>query len=61
MNRALFIILVPVALVSIGYVIVFRAMAMPLPWLEFLLPVVLLAAATAWLARRKQRGKEIRT
>jgi len=58
MNRAYLIIVVPAALVLMGYVAIFRAMRMVLPWMELIVPAVLLGAAMWWMARRA-RGKEL--
>ena len=51
MNRAYYIVLIPVLLVVAGYVAVFRTMGIGLPWLQLLAPLALLVTAKWWLAR----------
>jgi lipopolysaccharide export LptBFGC system permease protein LptF len=60
MNRTFYIIFVPVVLVVAGYLVVFRAAGMPVPWLQLLVPSVALATLMAWMSRRRRR-KEART
>jgi len=55
MNRAFFIILVPAVAVVVGYVVVFRAMRMTLPWVQLLVPAMLLGGALWWVGRGKAR------
>jgi len=55
MNRGFYIILVPAALVAIGYVVVFRYIGVSPAYWRLILPVVLLAGALGWLARRSAR------
>jgi hypothetical protein len=55
-NRAFLIVGVPVALVVIGYCLVFWRAGIALPWGELLAPLlVLLGAMLWWLGRRAQR------
>lgn len=55
MNRAFLIILIPVLLVAIGYVVVFRAMGVsPAHW-KLILVVAILGGALRWLSRRAVR------
>jgi hypothetical protein len=56
MNRGFYIILVPAALVAIGYVVVFRYIGVSPAYGRLILPVVLLAGAMCWLARRTARN-----
>ena len=56
MNRAFFIVAVPLALVVLGYCVVFWRSGITLPWGELLVPlVVLLGAMFWWLGRKVQR------
>jgi ABC-type glycerol-3-phosphate transport system permease component len=57
MNRAFLIILIPAALVVIGYFIVFRQSGITLPIGELIVPVVVLLAAAAWWMLRKKEAK----
>lgn len=54
MNRAFLIIVVPAALVVIGYFFVFRQSGVKLPLAELLVPVVVLLALLAWWMARKK-------
>jgi hypothetical protein len=55
MNRGFYIILVPAALVAIGYVVVFHYIGVSPAYWRLILPVVLLAGAMWWLSRRTAR------
>jgi len=55
MNRGFYIILVPAALVAIGYLVVFRYIGVSPAYWRLILPVVLLAGALWWLGRRTAR------
>jgi ABC-type glycerol-3-phosphate transport system permease component len=55
MNRAFAIILIPAALVAIGYVVVFRSMGISPAYWRLLLPASFLGGAIWWLERRAQR------
>ena len=55
MNRGFLIILVPAALVAIGYLVVFRYIGVSPAYWRLILPVVLLAGAMAWFGRRTAR------
>jgi len=52
MNRAFAIILVPVGLVGIGYVVVFRAMGVSPGYWRLILIAAILGGAMWWLGRR---------
>ena len=52
MNRAFFIILIPVLLVAIGYVDVFRFMGIAPGYPRLILVMALFFGATYWLSRR---------
>jgi len=55
MNRAFYIIFVPVLLVMIGYILVFRAMGLSPSYPRMVVAVLLFAAAIWWLASRVTR------
>ena len=55
MNRAFYIILIPALLVSIGYVVVFRAMGVSPAYWILVFPVAILGGAWWWLRRRATR------
>jgi hypothetical protein len=52
MNRAFLIILIPVLLVAIGYVVVFRFMGIAPGYPRLILAVALFFGAVYWLSRR---------
>jgi membrane protein DedA with SNARE-associated domain len=52
MNRAFYIILVPVVLVMLGYIIVFRSMGLSPGYPRLVLAVLVFAGALYWLGRR---------
>jgi hypothetical protein len=55
MNRAFFIIFVPVLLVAAGYVAVFRFMGIAPGYPRLILAMVLFFNAIYWLSRRNAR------
>ncbi|MGB8472824.1 MAG: hypothetical protein WCE61_01920 [Candidatus Acidiferrum sp.] len=55
MNRALYIILIPVLLVAIGYVVVFRAMGVSPAYWKLILLAMIMGSAMWWLGRRTGR------
>ncbi|HJX94470.1 MAG TPA: hypothetical protein VJ324_02545 [Candidatus Acidoferrum sp.] len=55
MNRGFYIILIPAALVAIGYVVVFRYIGVSPAYWRLILPVLLFAGAMWWLSRRTGR------
>ena len=55
MNRGFYIILVPAALVAIGYVVVFRYIGVSPAYWRLILLVVLFAGAVRWLGRRGRK------
>jgi ABC-type glycerol-3-phosphate transport system permease component len=55
MNRGFYIILVPAALVAIGYVVVFRYIGVSPAYWRLILLVVLFAGAVWWLGRRGRK------
>jgi ABC-type glycerol-3-phosphate transport system permease component len=58
MNRGFLIILVPAALVAIGYLVVFRYIGVSPAYWRLILPVVLFAVAMWWLASKTARQQE---
>jgi uncharacterized membrane protein len=55
MNRAFYIIFVPVLLVMLGYIAVFRSMGLSPGYPRLVIAVLLFAAAIWWLARKVGR------
>jgi ABC-type glycerol-3-phosphate transport system permease component len=55
MNRAYYIILIPALLVSIGYVLVFRAMGLSPTYWILIFPAAIFGGAVWWLRRRTAR------
>lgn len=58
MNRAFFIIAVPLALVVIGYCVVFWRAGLTLPKGMLLVPVVVLLGAASWWVTKRGRTKK---
>ena len=58
MNRAFLIVVIPVALVVIGYCLVFWRSGITLPWGELLVPLLVLIGAMLWWMGRKTRRKQ---
>jgi hypothetical protein len=55
MNRAFYIIFVPVLLVMLGYIAVFHAMGLSPGYPRMVVAVLLLGAAIWWIARKVAR------
>jgi len=55
MNSAFYIILVPVVLVMLGYIVVFRSMGLSPGYPRLVIAVLLFAGALYWLGRRVAR------
>jgi ABC-type glycerol-3-phosphate transport system permease component len=55
LNRAFYIIFVPVLLVMLGYIAVFRAMGLSPGYPRLVVAMLLFAAAIWWLARQVSR------
>lgn len=53
MNRAFLIVLVPVVLVAIGYVVVFRSMGVSPDYWRLMAPAAILGGAMWWMVRKK--------
>jgi hypothetical protein len=56
MNRAFYIIFVPVLLVMLGYIVLFRSMGLSPGYPRLVVAALLFAAAMWWLGR-KRAGK----
>jgi hypothetical protein len=55
MNRALYIIMIPIALVALGYILVFRYVGLAPGYPRLIAAVALFFGAIWWLARRNAR------
>jgi membrane protein DedA with SNARE-associated domain len=55
MNSAFYIIFVPMLLVMLGYMVVFRSMGLSLGYPRLVIAVLLFAGALYWLGRRVVR------
>jgi uncharacterized membrane protein len=56
MNRALFIIMIPIALVALGYILVFRMVGLAPGYSRLILAASAFLVAIWWLARKNARG-----
>ena len=55
MNRSFYIIMIPVLLVAVGYILVFRHMGMAPGYPRLLMAMALFFGAIWWLGRRNVR------
>jgi hypothetical protein len=55
MNRAYYIIMVPVLLVALGYILVFRSMGVSPGYPRLIVAVTLFFGAIWWFGRRTER------
>jgi hypothetical protein len=55
MNRALYIILIPVTLVALGYILVFRAVGLAPGYPRMIVAISLFFASIWWAARKSAR------
>jgi uncharacterized membrane protein len=55
MNRAFYIIFVPVLLVMLGYIVVFHSMGLSPGYPRLVVAVLLFAAASWWLGRKVRK------
>jgi ABC-type spermidine/putrescine transport system permease subunit II len=60
MNRAIYIVMIPVLLVAIGYILVFRSAGLAPGYLRLVVAVTLFFAAIGWLSRKKRGGADPR-
>jgi hypothetical protein len=58
MNKALYIVMLPVLLVALGYVVVLRYAGLPPGYLRLAVAVTVFFGAIYWLARRSQRKSQ---
>jgi uncharacterized membrane protein len=59
-NKALYIVMVPVLLVAIGYIVVLRYAGLPPGYLRLAVAVTAFFGAIYWLARRSQRKSQVK-
>jgi ABC-type spermidine/putrescine transport system permease subunit II len=57
MNRAICIVMIPVLLVALGYILVFRSVGLAPGYARLLLAVALFFGAIGWLVRGPARAK----
>jgi ABC-type spermidine/putrescine transport system permease subunit II len=57
MNRAIYIVMIPVLLVALGYILVFRSVGLAPGYARLIIAVTLFFLAIWWLARRTARAK----
>ena len=57
MTRAIYIVMVPVLLVALGYVLVFRSVGLAPGYARLIIAVAVFFAAIWWLARGTARAK----
>jgi hypothetical protein len=55
MNKALYIVMIPVLLVAVGYVVVLRYAGLPPGYLRLAVAVTVFFGTIYWLARRSRR------
>jgi ABC-type spermidine/putrescine transport system permease subunit II len=56
MNRAICIVMIPVLLVALGYILVFRSVGLAPGYLRLIIAVTVFFGAIWWLARKKARS-----
>ena len=56
MNRAIYIIMIPIVLVALGYIFVFRAVGLAPGYGRLLVTLALFAGAAWWLVRKQSKG-----
>jgi len=57
MNRAIYIVMIPVLLVALGYILVFRSVGLAPGYARLLIAVAVFFGAIWWLARGSVRTK----
>jgi ABC-type spermidine/putrescine transport system permease subunit II len=55
MNRSIYIVMVPVLLVTLGYIVVFRHIGVAPGYLRLIVAMIVFFGAILWLARRTAR------
>lgn len=58
MNRALWIVLGPTAIVAVGYVFVLRAIGLQPPYLKLLAVLVLVGIGFAWVGKKDKASSQ---
>jgi hypothetical protein len=58
MNRAIYIVMIPVVLVALGYIVVFRSVGLAPGYARLIIAVTVFFAAVWWLARRTSPGSK---
>jgi ABC-type spermidine/putrescine transport system permease subunit II len=56
MNRAIYIVMVPVLLVALGYILVFRSVGLAPGYVRLVIAATVFFVAIWWLARKAARG-----
>jgi ABC-type spermidine/putrescine transport system permease subunit II len=56
MNRAIYIIMIPVVLIALGYIFVFRAVGLAPGYGRLLIAMALFVGAAWWLVREQSKG-----
>jgi ABC-type spermidine/putrescine transport system permease subunit II len=57
MNRAIYIVMIPVLLVALGYILVFRAVGLAPGYARLMIAAVLFFSAIGWIVRGPARAK----
>ena len=60
MNRAIYIVMVPVLLVALGYILVFRSVGLAPGYARLLVAMTVFFVTIWWLARKTARAKSRR-
>ena len=55
MNRAIYIIMVPVVLVAVGYILVFRAVGLAPGYVRLLVVLALFVGVAWWMVRKSAK------
>ena len=56
MNRAIYIIMVPVVLVAVGYILIFRAVGLAPGYGRLLVAMALLVGVAWWMVRKSAKN-----
>ena len=55
MNRAIYIIMVPVVLVAVGYILIFRTLGLAPGYGRLLVAIALFAGVALWMVRKSAK------
>ena len=55
MNRAIYIIMVPVVLVAVGYILIFRSLGLAPGYSRLLVAMALLVSVAWWMVRKSAK------